>query len=252
MWFGTKYGLNRFDGYVFNWFTVEKHGLQSNEINHILEDHRGRMWLFYTGSYVSKKVLAIDIFDPITEEVQSFSTVFGSDAPFSPNDILSFNQNSDGHLVFFTKHQQIITYTDHFRSIPIVLDDYWRIENIHWSPNNKFWLEFLSSIKDHQTYAQISIFDANGQLTHQSEDTRWNKTKIYEFDQKGNCKFIAANNITQKSQFFHLSNQGGLTIDTTTAAYLSSLNLDFHHLGTQSMLKKQGAYYWIFTQKIVG
>jgi len=42
MWFGTKYGLNRFDSIHFKWFTKVNNGLQSNEINHILEDVDGR------------------------------------------------------------------------------------------------------------------------------------------------------------------------------------------------------------------
>ena len=49
LWMGTKYGLNRFDGKQFKWFTEEENGLQSNEIDHALADASGRLWLFQTG-----------------------------------------------------------------------------------------------------------------------------------------------------------------------------------------------------------
>jgi hypothetical protein len=47
MWFGTDYGLNRFDGYHFKWITKEKHGLHNNAVVHAMEDPDGFFWIFY-------------------------------------------------------------------------------------------------------------------------------------------------------------------------------------------------------------
>ena len=105
MWFGTMYGLNRFDGYDFKWFTEEKNGLQSNEIDHILEDATGRMWLFHTGNYLDKKVKSIDLFDPMTESVSSFQATFGEEAPFVESEVICFTKNEQGHLAFLTNSQ---------------------------------------------------------------------------------------------------------------------------------------------------
>ena len=74
MWFGTKYGLNRFDGYNFKWYTKETHGLQSNVVNHIFEDDKGRLWLIDTDNYIFNGVRSIDIFNPNTETSTSFDT----------------------------------------------------------------------------------------------------------------------------------------------------------------------------------
>lgn len=43
MWFGTDFGVSRFDGYTFTTYTV-KDGLADNEVFHFYEDKAGRIW----------------------------------------------------------------------------------------------------------------------------------------------------------------------------------------------------------------
>jgi len=48
MWFSTKAGLNRFDGYTFKVFTHEAYNtntISSNVINELFEDSKGRLWI---------------------------------------------------------------------------------------------------------------------------------------------------------------------------------------------------------------
>ena len=111
MWLGTNYGLNRFDGYSFKWFTQEKHGLQSNTINHILQDDEGWLWLFYTGSRVFHTPQSIDLFNPATEEVISLEEKFGHNLPFNFKDISSFIAAPDGRLAFVTTQKKLILYS---------------------------------------------------------------------------------------------------------------------------------------------
>ncbi len=111
MWIGTNYGLNRFDGYHFKWFTQEKNGLQTNAVNHILEDDQGWLWLINTGFRSSREVRTIDIFNPVTEQVVSFEEKFKTKLPFAPTDINSFCASDEGRLAFVTKQKKLWVYS---------------------------------------------------------------------------------------------------------------------------------------------
>ena len=94
LWISTAYGLNRYDGYHLTLYTKEKNGLHTNnKIFKLLEDEQGNIWLFHhkkvnanflAGDYIE----AIDIFNPKTEQVISFDSLFGDKAPFNFEDLL--------------------------------------------------------------------------------------------------------------------------------------------------------------------
>ncbi|HYV92362.1 MAG TPA: two-component regulator propeller domain-containing protein, partial [Chitinophagales bacterium] len=63
MWFGTKDGLNRYDGYRFTIFrndSRDEHSIGGNFIQTLFEDSRGRLWVGTLNN-------GLDIFERETE-----------------------------------------------------------------------------------------------------------------------------------------------------------------------------------------
>ena len=64
VWFGTGYGLNRYDGYrVRTFYSYDKDttSLRNNRVDEIQEAHGGRLWL--------KQGMSYSMYDPVTEHV---------------------------------------------------------------------------------------------------------------------------------------------------------------------------------------
>ena len=64
VWFGTSYGLNRYDGYrIRTYFSYDKDttSLRNNRIDEIQEGFKGRLWL--------KQGMGYSMYDPVTEKV---------------------------------------------------------------------------------------------------------------------------------------------------------------------------------------
>jgi signal transduction histidine kinase/CheY-like chemotaxis protein/ligand-binding sensor domain-containing protein len=94
MWFGTNDGLNRFDGYQFHHYKInreDKSSLQNTGINKLFEDKAGNLWIGTNGGGLSR-------YNPDTD---SFITVLQNDSDLttiSNNAITSIDEDSKGNL----------------------------------------------------------------------------------------------------------------------------------------------------------
>jgi signal transduction histidine kinase/ligand-binding sensor domain-containing protein len=96
MWFGTQYGLNRFDGYKFKVFKHEAGqpgSLSGVYVRTLFKDHHGTLWVSCDRS--------LDRFDPITETFTHYPiTNPGSKQSAGP--VLQIVEDRDGYLWLVT------------------------------------------------------------------------------------------------------------------------------------------------------
>jgi ligand-binding sensor domain-containing protein/signal transduction histidine kinase len=96
LWFGTQYGLNRFDGYKFKVFKHEPgqpRSLSGVYVRSLFKDHLGTLWVSCDRS--------LDRFDPITETFTHFRIASPESKQFA-GPVLQITEDRDGNLWLVT------------------------------------------------------------------------------------------------------------------------------------------------------
>ncbi len=99
MWFGTQYGLNKYDGNGFTSYTNNQddpNSLSSNTVWTLLEARTGTLWISGWGAGLNK-------FDPVTETFVRYQHDDNNSNSLSNNNIDSIYEDSWGMLWFATE-----------------------------------------------------------------------------------------------------------------------------------------------------
>lgn len=114
LWFATKDGLNRYDGYRFKVFFNDPYdpwSLSSNDVTAIYEDRKSRLW-------IGTQSNGLDLYDPVTKRFYHFSYKAGQKNSLSGNSITHIIEDPNGTIWVANNSQ----YLDRLR-LPDILPD---------------------------------------------------------------------------------------------------------------------------------
>ncbi|GAB3176904.1 hybrid sensor histidine kinase/response regulator transcription factor [Telluribacter humicola] len=199
MWFGTKFGLNRFDGLKFTGYTKERNGLGFDDIQSIVQDADGYLWLL--GPYGQSH---ITLFNPVTNEAVSFEKKFGKQRPSTSFDTPQRLLSSANGTIFFTDYQPAVLISYHpksgLRYVP--LSQFKRLAVFQVTARNTVWaiaddqhlLELTPDghIVNQYSHSEASIIICFGQRNagieffyHAADPAKRVPNKFYSIDESG-------------------------------------------------------------------
>ena len=76
MWFGTRNGLNRYDGKNFKLFTKQKNGLAENKIIQLAKDNNNHLFIIYGAPGYARSAMRIEVMDLRTYQLKSLKEIF--------------------------------------------------------------------------------------------------------------------------------------------------------------------------------
>jgi len=102
LWFGTRNGLNRYDGTNCLLFTRQRNKLQENKVVQLAKDDANRIFIQYgSAGFQLTTVGKVDVIDAATQQIKSLTAAFPT-LPFKERDVYWVANDGTGEVSFLT------------------------------------------------------------------------------------------------------------------------------------------------------
>jgi ligand-binding sensor domain-containing protein/signal transduction histidine kinase len=221
MWFGTKDGLNRFDGYTFKVFRNDTRNTQSignNIIYCLYEDKDGKIWVGTDGGIYQ--------YDALTERFTPFK-------PGADDEIRDIKEDNNGNLWFITG---ITLHKYNLKSGKGTAYDHNGLNAVSLAlVNGNIWVSTTARLIEryNPTTDDFTPFDV---FAHSKPATAY---WIQKLSDAGAGKLLVGT-----------SNQGVKLFDTNNNTYrdLLTYNTDKTEIFARDFIRQEGDEYWIATE----
>ncbi|WP_418698984.1 two-component regulator propeller domain-containing protein [Bacteroides sp.] len=184
MWFGTKDGLNRYDGVAFRVYKKENSDLGKNFITALYEDHEGNIWIGTDGG--------VFIYDPVRDSFTAFNQV--SDKGTTVRDFVTMIGSDDQDNIWMSvENQGLFCYKQDGKTLLNYLHDS-GLANVtrFWLNGNTCWLALYADnlyyTKDNFETPLQAFKDADGNEIFKGDIINW------QVNGPHNCVYIASLN----------------------------------------------------------
>ncbi|MFB9841464.1 histidine kinase dimerization/phosphoacceptor domain -containing protein [Mucilaginibacter ginsenosidivorans] len=104
MWFGTRNGLNRYDGKNCLLFTHQRNHLQDNKIVQLAQDNADNLFIEYGGTGFQRTTNGrVDVMNAVTQDVKTLTAAFPK-LPFREQDVYWVANDGTDEVSFLTAH----------------------------------------------------------------------------------------------------------------------------------------------------
>ena len=184
MWFGTKDGLNRYDGISFRVYKKENSGLGKNFITALYEDRQGNIWIGTDGG--------VFIYDPVLDSFAAFKEV--SDKRSVIGGFVTMIGSDDHDNIWISvENQGLFCYRQHEKKLLNHLYDS-GLANVtrFWLNGNTCWVALYADnlyyTKDNFNTPMQPFKDADGNEIFKNDIINW------QVNGSHNCIYVASLN----------------------------------------------------------
>jgi ligand-binding sensor domain-containing protein/signal transduction histidine kinase len=222
LWFGTKDGLNRFDGYTYKIFRHNSdlgNSIGSNIIYALHQDKDHVLWIgTERGLYR---------YNPLSESFNILKVTDGID-------VTHIQSDGDGNLWFVGRHN-LYRYNKKANHVTFYKELQYQITTLCITKNNTIWVAVLDGFlkkfdRKTQLFASYNLFNHSPEATSKAVQT------IFDAD--------------DGQLFIGTTNQGVKAFDLRTKTYTDIITYNAQHdeLFVRDFIKQSNNQYWIATE----